>query len=230
MKKATPFGQSSESCDSGSTVQSKMRSRKSTSAKSDAEKVRRDVVREYGDAYYAFGLNKMMGHIIGLLLTAPEPVSLADICKQLGRSKGPISQIMRRLVERNLVRKVWTPRSRQDYYELQPNVFENAFRNHYEMIQNNIRIAKFLRAEAHHVKDPELDRLRQRLAEMEEFFTLMSKHHQAFLNEWAKVQAQHILGDSLLLPNPRVGNGTAELTDTSLASDKAPARKRKKSS
>lgn len=207
-----------------------MRSGKSASAKSDAEKVRRDVVREYGDAYYAFGLNKMMGHIIGLLLTAPEPVSLADICKQLGRSKGPISQIMRRLVERNLVRKVWTPRSRQDYYELQPNVFENAFRNHYEMIQNNIRIAKLLRAEAHRVKDPELDRLRQRLAEMEEFFTLMSKHHQAFLAEWAKVQAQHILEDSLILPRLPELNGMADITLSKepSAESKAKSRKRKK--
>jgi DNA-binding transcriptional regulator GbsR (MarR family) len=161
--------------------------------KTEKEKVRRDVVREYGDAYYAFGLNKVMGHIIGLLLSADEPISLADICKQLGRSKGPVSQIMRRLVERNLVRKVWAPSSRQDYYELQPSVFENAFRNHYEMIQNNIRIARQLRAEAALVKDRDLDMLRRRLAEMEEFFSLMEKHHQAFLSEWAKVQAKHVL-------------------------------------
>lgn len=70
------------------------------------QKVQREVVREYGEAYHAFGLNRVMGHIVGLLISSEEPLSLDEICSKLGRSKGPISQIMRRLLERNLVRKV----------------------------------------------------------------------------------------------------------------------------
>ncbi len=154
------------------------------------QKVQREVIREYGEAYHAFGLNRVMGHIVGLLISSEEPLSLDEICSELGRSKGPISQIMRRLLERNLVRKVLMhENSRKDYYEIHPNAFENAFRNHAERIRNNIRIAKRLKS-ALAESGASMPLLSQRLNEMENFFTLMDKFHEEFLAAWNASQAR----------------------------------------
>src|SRR3989339_2205022 len=102
----------------------------------DEERVRKEMIQRFGDAYKAFGLNKLMGHIVALLIYSPEPLSLDEITKQLGRSKGPISQIVRRLRDKKLIRKTWSPENnRKDYYEVEPEIFENAFRNNLELIK-----------------------------------------------------------------------------------------------
>jgi DNA-binding transcriptional regulator GbsR (MarR family) len=148
------------------------------------DKIRKEVVREYGDGYHAFGLNRVMGHIVGLLLFASEPLSLDEICQQLGRTKGVVSQIMRRLVERNLVRKVISTGTRKDYYEIHPNVFENAFRNNLELIRNNTRIAHRLKDLAEQSDDKSLAPLQLRLAEMARFYELTEEHYENFLKAW----------------------------------------------
>lgn len=150
------------------------------------EKIKREVLREYGDGYHAFGLNRVMGHIVGLLLFANEPLSLDDIGKQLGRTKGVVSQIMRRLVERNLARKVLSAGTRKDYYEIHPSVFENAFRNNLELIRNNARIAHRLKDLAEQSDDESLAPLQLRLAEMARFYELTEEHYEKFLEAWQK--------------------------------------------
>jgi DNA-binding transcriptional regulator GbsR (MarR family) len=150
------------------------------------EKIKKEVIREYGDGYHAFGLNRVMGHIVGLLLFASEPISLDEICHQLGRTKGVVSQIMRRLVERNLVRKVLSTGTRKDYYEIHPSVFENAFRNNLELIRNNTRIAHRLKDLAEQSNSQSLATLQTRLAEMVRFYELTEAHYEKFLDEWHK--------------------------------------------
>lgn len=144
------------------------------------------MLQEFGHAYQAFGLNKLMGMVVALLIFSPEPLSLDEISKQLGMSKGPISQITRRLVDHNLIRRVWMPGERKYYFEIQPEIFGNAFRNNFELVKNNLRIAHQLKSDVEAANDPTLQKLHQRLQEMEDFYTLMEKHFQAFLEEWQK--------------------------------------------
>ena len=127
-----------------------------------------------------------MGFVVALLIFSPEPLSLDEITEQLGMSKGPISQIMRRLLDHNLVRRVWKPGELKHYYEIQPEIFGNAFRNNFELVKNNLRIARQLKADVEAADDPELQTLHLRLKEMERFYTLMEKHFQLFLEEWQK--------------------------------------------
>jgi len=112
------------------------------------EKIKREIIQSFGEAYKAFGLSKLMGHIVALMIFSPHPLSLDDICKQLKRSKGPVSQIIRRLRDKNLLRKVWVPGSRKDYYEAHPDIFENAFRNNFELIKKNKKLAVELKQKA----------------------------------------------------------------------------------
>jgi DNA-binding transcriptional regulator GbsR (MarR family) len=151
------------------------------------EKIKKELIQRFGDAYKAFGLSKLMGHIIALLLFSPEPLSLDEITKQLGRSKGPISQLVRRLRDKHLIRKVWMPgNNRKDYYEVEPEVFEHAFRNNLELIKNNTRIAKQLKEKVKSAKNGSLFSVNQRMIEMEKFYLLMEDHYNNFLTAWAK--------------------------------------------
>lgn len=158
---------------------------------STEEKIKKELIQRFGDAYKAFGLNKLMGHIIALLLFTPEPLSLDDITKQLGRSKGPISQIVRRLRDKRLIRKAWMPENnRKDYYEIEPEVFEHAFRNNLELIKNNKRIATQLKEKIKSANKASLSTINIRMKEMELFYSLMEDHFNAFLREWSKERAK----------------------------------------
>ena len=146
----------------------------------DEERVRKEMIQRFGDAYKAFGLNKLMGHIVALLIYSPEPLSLDEITKQLGRS-----QIVRRLRDKKLIRKTWSPENnRKDYYEVEPEIFENAFRNNLELIKNNTRIAKFLNEKVKEINKKNVDVIQQRIIEMEQFYIFMEKHYRNFLAEW----------------------------------------------
>ncbi|MEJ5262406.1 MAG: MarR family transcriptional regulator [Ignavibacterium sp.] len=158
---------------------------------STEEKIKKELIQRFGDAYKAFGLNKLMGHIIALLLFSPNPLSLDEITKQLGRSKGPISQIVRRLRDKRLIRKAWMPENnRKDYYEIEPEVFEHAFRNNLELIKNNKRIATQLKEKIKSANKSSLETINVRMKEMELFYSLMEDHFNEFLNEWAKERAK----------------------------------------
>ena len=150
----------------------------------EKDKLEKEFMINFGYAYKAFGLSKLMGHVVALLISSSKRITLDEIAQQLSRSKGPISQITRRLRDNNLIRRVWQPASRKDYYEIQPEIFENAFRNNIELIRNNRKIARQFQQEIENrnIKDTEV--LKRRLVEMEKFYELMDKHYQNFLDEW----------------------------------------------
>lgn len=151
------------------------------------EKLRKEIIQRFGDAYKAFGLNKLMGHIVALLIYSPEPLSLGEIAQHLGRSKGPVSQILRRLRDRKLIRKAWTSENnRKDYYEIEPEIFENAFRNNFDLIKNNRRIASLIRNRVEEQDKDDYETLSCRIQEMERFYELMEKHFSSFLAEWSQ--------------------------------------------
>ncbi|MCE1189252.1 MAG: MarR family transcriptional regulator [Ignavibacteria bacterium] len=158
------------------------------------ERIRKELIQRFGEAYKSFGLNKLMGHVVALLIYAPEPLSLTEIAKLLGRSKGPVSQILRRLRDHKLVRKAWSPEdNRSDFYEIEPEIFENAFRNNLELIKNNSRLAKQLKEKVHSVnKKNNMDILYTRVEEMEMFYKLMEKHYRNFLTEWNDVRSKQL--------------------------------------
>ncbi|GJQ62932.1 MAG: transcriptional regulator [Melioribacteraceae bacterium] len=150
----------------------------------DLEKLKEEFIINFGWAYKAFGLSKLMGHIVALLIYSPRPLSLDEITQALKRSKGPVSQITRRLRDKNLIRRVWQPTSRKDYYEIEPEVFENAFRNNLELVRNNLRIAKTFKQRVADVGGDDVNALDTRLSEMQKFYELMDKKYKEFLDEW----------------------------------------------
>lgn len=162
------------------------------------EKIKRDIIQSFGHAYKTFGLSNLMGRVVALLIFADKPLSLDDITIHLEMSKGPISQIARRLMDHNLIKKVWVPGSRRDYYEIHPDLFEIAFINNMQLNQDNLAIANNLKSQISATKDPSLKTLDNRLTEMLRFFELMMEHYHTFLNAWwrEKVKLREAIEES----------------------------------
>jgi DNA-binding transcriptional regulator GbsR (MarR family) len=183
-----PFSQESLSETNGTASYTSAETESVPETPLQMDETKREMLQAFGEAYRGFGLSKQMGHIVALLLYSPQPLSLDEITEQLGMSKGPISQVTRRLNERNIIRKVWNPGSRKDYYEIQQEVFANAFRNFANLIHHNTEIAQDLSQKVSNAENnvvPDKDLLLKRLKEMETFYTLMEKHFSNFLEEWA---------------------------------------------
>jgi len=149
-----------------------------------SQKIKQEFIQDYGEAYHSFGLPVLMGRIVGLLLFVDSPISLTNIASELGMSKGPVSQIMRRLKEHNLINRIWVPGDRKDYYQADPNIFRNAFFNYVTQIKGNLKLSNKYKKLA---KDNNLQNsaeFKKRIDEMNKFYDLMIKHHNQFLDEW----------------------------------------------
>lgn len=146
--------------------------------------IKTEFIQDYGRGYQSFGLPKLMGRVVGLLLYQGAPLSLDDITAELQVSKGPVSQIMGRLREHNLVRRIWVPGSRRDYYEAEPDIFGQAFTNHATLQGQNLALARKY-TQLIRGTDAELpESFAERMLEMECFYTMMNKHLANFMAEW----------------------------------------------
>lgn len=142
-----------------------------------------EFVQDFGRAYRRFGLPTLMGNIVGLLLCSPEPLSLDQITEQLGVSKGPVSQVMGRLRDHELVVRTRRPGNRKDYYEAVDDIFGKAFANHRDKLGRNLVLAETYRSKLE--SRPETpEHFRGRIDEMERFYALMMEHLDRFLDEW----------------------------------------------
>lgn len=161
-------------------------SRSGTAETDAALRIKTEFIQDYGRGYQAFGLPKLMGRVVGLLLYHGESLSLDDITEELQVSKGPVSQIMSRLREHNLVRRIWVPGSRRDYYEAEADIFGQAFSNHADLQKQNLALARKY-TDLISDNDAELPTaFADRMAEMDRFYTMMSKHLSNFLTEWTE--------------------------------------------
>jgi len=150
----------------------------------DADSMRKAFLEDYGEGYKHFGLPRLMGHVVGLLLYEDGPVSLTDMAELLQVSKGPLSQVTGRLRENGLIRKVWVPGSRRDHYIAEDDIFGLAFRNHARLMRTNLDLAQRHAAALQDAPDDTPATFRRRIEEMRRFYELMAKHHAAFLAEW----------------------------------------------
>lgn len=79
---------------------------------------RERITQALGDAADRSGVfSETAGKIYGVLYLNPGPLSLDEIARGVGTSKGNASVQVRELLELGMVRKVWVKRSRRDYYE-----------------------------------------------------------------------------------------------------------------
>lgn len=144
--------------------------------------LQREFVEAFGNLYAAYGWKRLDGLIIGLLLARAETLCLDEICEDLGRSKGPISESVRQLAERGLLRKVAGRENRRDYYAIEPDVFFHNHQLNMQAVRKNRTIAEtYLSQEA---EAEGLDGMRRNLRVMHAFYTLMESFYSDFAVRW----------------------------------------------
>lgn len=150
------------------------------------KEIKQTFIQDFGEAYMRFGLPKLMGHIVGLLIISGEAKSLDEITNELGVSKGPVSQIMQRLREHNLVQRVWKQGDRKDYYAAVNDIFGIAFKNQMSQIKRNLALAEKYAAILEE-KDPNQDLVfTERVQEMKAFYRDMLNNFNQFYTDWSQ--------------------------------------------
>jgi len=148
--------------------------------------IKQEFIQDFGEAYQLFGLPKLMGRIVGLLLYVNRPISLDEITSQLNVSKGPVSQIIRRLRDHNLIQRIWVPGDRKDYYQPEADIFGNAFKNHIGLMKRNLELAQKYQAKLKSSKEEENAQFKERIEEMHQFYKMMLEYFNQFLVDWQK--------------------------------------------
>jgi DNA-binding transcriptional regulator GbsR (MarR family) len=150
-----------------------------------------ELIQEFGNLYETYGLKRLEGLIVGLLLTQEEPVSLDDMVRFLNHSKGPISVAVRRLDDIGLIKKVAGPVNRRNYYAAHPDLFYNNFKFNMETVRKNREIAErfLVRMEEEEEERPETV---ENLKHMQLFYRHMENFYQDFSEKWKQVKRQHL--------------------------------------
>lgn len=148
----------------------------------------RNLVEEFGNIYEAYGLKRLKGLIVGLLMTRTEPVSLDDMTALLRRSKGPISSAVRELANIGLIRKVEGPENRRDYYVAHPDLFYNNFKFNMATVRKNKATAERFLAIMRDNDADKHDVAIQNLEHMRAFYTLMEAFYEGFSAEWEQAK------------------------------------------
>lgn len=147
--------------------------------------LKKDLIAAYSDAYQNLGYSSLMGKIVALLIISPKELSLDDIADELQMSKGPISQIARRLKEHKLIEKVWVPGERKDFYKATSDIFGQAFKNYTSSMRQNKRMGAAFAEQCEGMpNDTQIAHFSKRMKEMTAFYTLMNSFHEQFLAAW----------------------------------------------
>ena len=154
------------------------------------DQLKHEFVNRFGDAYKDFGLPILMGRIVGLLLYADKALSLDTMTTELQVSKGPVSQILRRLRDHNLVKRIWVGGDRKDYYEVVDHVFLQAFINQAGLLKRNLLLAKEFERKLKRIDDPDLATFKTRIDEMVDFNTQMQEYLNSFIDQWKEDQTE----------------------------------------
>jgi DNA-binding transcriptional regulator GbsR (MarR family) len=85
---------------------------------------RKEFVERLALAKEGDGLPRIAGRIFGLLLTGERDLSLDEISRELGASKGSASVNTRLLEQSGFIERVSKPGDRRDYYRISPDLFE----------------------------------------------------------------------------------------------------------
>lgn len=138
-------------------------------------------VEQWGIRFDETGLPRSAGRIWGwLLVCEPEHQSLAELCDELSISKGTASTSTRLLERQGLLERVPVPGSREVYYRIPPDAFEQLMRRKLEATRAWRRLAgegAGLAARDDAVPGDRLERLHA-------FYTFVQERQERLLREW----------------------------------------------
>jgi len=101
-----------------------------------------EFIESMGVYFERFGLPRIGGRILGLLMVASRPLSLDDLARTLRVSRASVSTNMRLITASNLAEQISLPGDRRDYYRFGPDTWERSLRTEIEGILVLRRLAE----------------------------------------------------------------------------------------
>jgi DNA-binding transcriptional regulator GbsR (MarR family) len=149
----------------------------------ELDEERRQYVEEFGLLFGQFGLSRMFGRVLGVLMISDPPErSAEELAEALGASRGSISQTTRSLIQMGLVQRWSRPGERRDYFRIKPGAWYEIMRREMEALESFRETAerglKLLDS-----RDPDS---RRSLEEMRDFYAYWEREMPAVLERWEK--------------------------------------------
>lgn len=135
---------------------------------------------DFGLLFEGFGLPRMVGRVLGVLLTSGETdLSAEQLAQALQASRGSISSATRTLTGMGLVQRRTRPGERRDYFMIKPGAWDELMRRELETLSSFREMAE--RGLTLVNSDVVA---RQNLEEMREFYAYWEKELPAMLERW----------------------------------------------
>ena len=142
---------------------------------------RANYAEDFGLMFEGFGLPRMVGRVLGVLLISDPPeLSAEELAEALQASRGSISSSTRMLITMGLVQRRTKRGERRDYFWMKPGAWDELMRQQLEdlsrfrqMAERGLDIANSDGAAARH-----------NLEEMREFYTYWEKAIPAVMEQW----------------------------------------------
>lgn|SRR5699024_2797379 len=87
------------------------------------DEVNNKIIQQVTDNMEYYGHPGTIGHIMSVVFYNREKMSLDEITERTGMSKTRMSQVLRRMVQLNIARKVFVKGSRKDYYSIESDYY-----------------------------------------------------------------------------------------------------------
>lgn len=137
----------------------------------------RKFIEKLGFYYEGYGVPRIGGRMLGLLLVAGEPISAEQMARVLRVSRSSVSTNIRLLVSYGMVDLHQKPQDRSDYFVIGEHIWQNAIRARAEGYRELSRLVDLTREGGS--ANPQLE-------EMDRWARLMAERHEEMLGEWEK--------------------------------------------
>jgi DNA-binding transcriptional regulator GbsR (MarR family) len=127
-----------------------------------------------------FGLSRIGGRLLGLLMIAEEPLSLDDMATALSVSRASISTNIRLVTTTRMAELVTKPGDRRDYYQFTHDAWGQAL--HAEM--NSLPPLRRMAARALAALDPDDHNARAQLEDLVDFCDFSIEEHHNMIARW----------------------------------------------
>ncbi len=137
-------------------------------------------IESMGVFFERYGISRIGGRMLGLLMVAERELSLDEIVNALGVSRASVSTNARMLILYGMAQLVTRPGNRRDYYRLTPDTWGRATEAEIDAILALRRLAESGLAAAH-----ASDRAAtEHLVEMIAYCDLVLKNRRTTLEQW----------------------------------------------
>ncbi|HZF59650.1 MAG TPA: MarR family transcriptional regulator [Rubrobacter sp.] len=138
-------------------------------------------VEEFGLLFEQFGLSRMLGRVLGVLMISDPPErSAVELAEELGASRGSISQTTRSLIQMSLVQRWSRPGERRDYFRIKPGAWHEIMRREMEALGGFREMAE----RGLDLLDSRDPAARRSLEEMRDFYAYWEKEMPSVLERW----------------------------------------------